>query len=269
MMRCLFALTFVCCSYGLQAQDSCPTALPITVNVGCNDFNNTAAFPGTTSAEACELGQDAVWYSFVAPVTGVLDVTSTMSTGLDTDLSIVDACGAATCLAQDDDGGDGFTSAAIGTPIVAGTTYFVQWGDRWGDAPLDWAIRVIPGDPATPPIIGVGAVGETTAEITPDAAPCGAAGFVEFGLPGFDWGTGTDVTGTTLSGLTPGTEYEVCISCVELLTPPCEFNGAPWAAVIYNQYALSRCCGLDLCCWCCWRNCCNVDCRSFTHFRYC
>lgn len=228
----LCALTALCFSSGLQAQDSCPTALPLTVAVGCNDFVNTAAFPGTTSAEACEAGQDAIWYSFVAPVSGVVDVTSTMSAGLpDTDLSIVDACGAAACLAQDDDGGDGFTSAAMGTPVTAGSTYYVQWGDRWGDVPAEWAIRVVPGDPTNPPIIGVGAVGETTAEITPDATPCGAAGFVEYGAPGFDWGTGTDVAGTSITGLTPGTTYEVCISCVETLTPLCEFGGAPWAGI--------------------------------------
>lgn len=223
-------MTLLCCSYGLNAQADCATALPVTVVAGCNDYTNTAAFPGTASAEACEPGasqggtDDAIWYSFVAPFDGVFDVTSTMSTGApDTDLAITDACGAAACIGQNDDGGTDFTSTAIGTPMVGGATYFIQWGDDWGGAPIEWAIRAIPDSGA--PTIAVGAVAETTAEITPDGASCAGAATVQYGAPGFAFGTGTAVMGTTITGLTPGTTYDVCISCVAAPTPLCGWTG--------------------------------------------
>ena len=133
-----------------QGADECANAqsinlgAPGTVTVG---IDNTAA---TNSAEPLSGGAacpgsamgttDAdVWYSWTAPSTGLLDVSTCVNAGLlDTDIYLYDASGGCAALIEVACNGDGvdatgvacvnFGSNIVGAPVFAGVTYFVRVG---------------------------------------------------------------------------------------------------------------------------------------------
>jgi len=223
--------TLLCCCFlliigsNLNAQDGaldCTTATDISANITgtCNTITNTIAFPaGGTLEDPCGLGSaptESIWYSFVAPANGVVDVSNTNDGATpDTQVSFHDgsagACGALVCGPFDDDAGAGFTSQIIGAPVVAGTTYYIQWLDGWAGAPAAWELQFA-SDPAA---AVTGAPTTTDATLSYDAA-CANMTY-EYGLTGFAQGTGTPGTTTggsvTIPGLTAATTYDVCFFC--------------------------------------------------------
>jgi len=96
--------------------------------------------------------------------------------------------------------GNNFASRVIGVPVVSGTTYYIEWDDRWATSlnPFDWTLTFLPipdcGDPAgvtatstetssnfnwTAPIAGTPV--DYNWEIQPDGVAQGTAGALASG----------------------------------------------------------------------------------------
>gem|GEM_PF-2085921 len=213
ILTLLSVLFCLCTMQAVHAQDECATAVDITgsLTATCNTIPGPFAFAGNPNGleNACGEGSaptDGIWFTFTAPFDGLLDVTNTLDPGTpDTQVQLeTGGCGAQTCVFSDDDGGNGFTSAAMGTPIVSGTQYWIEWTDGWNGAPENMDVRFI-----EIPILSVSNITTTTADI--GAATSSGSCMVEFGpTPFTPTGMGTDPTGGTITGLMPQTEYEVC-----------------------------------------------------------
>jgi len=127
--------------------DVCADAFDVLADVVTTD----SIAPDTGGAvNNCFTGAtDAAWYSYTALTAGETTVSSSIDLDTpDTRVSIyTGTCDALTCLASDDDSGEGFTSIATFT-AVAGETYLIEWDDRWGENPFDFVITVaseVPG----------------------------------------------------------------------------------------------------------------------------
>ena len=133
-----------------QGADECANAqsinlgAPGTVTVGVDNTAATnsaeplsggAACPGTAMGTT----EADVWYSWTAPSTGLMDVSTCVNAGgLDTDIYLYDASGGCAALIEVACSGDGvdatgaacvnFGSNIVGAPVFAGVTYFVRVG---------------------------------------------------------------------------------------------------------------------------------------------
>jgi len=201
-----------------NAQSDCTTAIDISADLiaTCNTIAVTDTFMAGGLEDICGLSQAptaALWYSFVAPFDGLFDVTNTMDDTdgdyyyvPDTQMGVGSGtCGSLVCPPNYDfsvdDGGNGYTSALLGTAMTAGTTYYVEWGDGWGDAPINMDVRIVEA-------INVSNVTASSADVNPSV---GSTCTIEYGLAGFGFGAGTPVAaGSTITGLTPATTYEIC-----------------------------------------------------------
>ncbi len=121
--------------------------------------------PGIAGAGASNIcygagGTGASWYTYTATADVAVVVSSNFDPALtDTRVSIyTGTCDELTCVAEDDDGGDGFTSITSFS-AVTGTTYYIEWDDRWSANGFEWqlieymttpdcAVQVFPADGA-------------------------------------------------------------------------------------------------------------------------
>lgn len=167
MTKLFTSLLMVVCMFSyvneVSAQGStCATAVPVGLGT-----HTAAAFVGAGASNTCHTGAtDAGWYTFTAPATPC-PVSYTITSGndpasSDTRLAVytaASACGALTCLANDDDGGPGFTSTVTQT-LTPGATYIIEWDDRWfsGGNGFQWEIQ---GGVSPTPVLALGADGCT------------------------------------------------------------------------------------------------------------
>jgi hypothetical protein len=104
--------------------------------------------------ENCELSDvgvsHSVWYSFVPPCTGTLDI-NTEGSNYDTVLSVFRGnCLAATLIDCDDDSGTGTLSQLTGVPVTANFTYFIKvsaYGPNGSGGTLDFNFAYTPNPP--------------------------------------------------------------------------------------------------------------------------
>lgn len=123
-----------------------PFSAPVTVSgsAGSLGFVNTGASRETGEPHhGAPSGSASVWFTWTAPETGSLTVT-TAGSRYDTLLAAYtgSAVGSLTQLAANDDVAGGTTSA-ITIPVTAGTTYRIAvdgWGGRVGTGTLTWAL---------------------------------------------------------------------------------------------------------------------------------
>lgn len=141
MMRKLInLLLFVCYSNLLYSQDTPCSATPLVVNSGlCGvytlgttvgaSYQNDAANGGTPTCASP--GSPDVWYSFVAPATGLITITTSAGTITDSGIQIYSSSnnlctGTLTALNCDDDGGPGLMSELNLCGLTPGNTYWVR-----------------------------------------------------------------------------------------------------------------------------------------------
>ncbi|HIP36834.1 MAG TPA: hypothetical protein EYG85_08270, partial [Crocinitomix sp.] len=215
MKKIYVLLSAVLLGTGLYAQgDDCATAIPVTP--GTYTANGPNAGGGATNICFGSGGTNADWYSFTPTCDATITVTSTNDPNLtDTRLSIyTGTCGALTCVANDDDGGTGFTSTVSNLSVTAGVTYYIEWDDRWSGNGFLWELI------STAPTVGALAASNITnvgADLTWTPSPNGETSWtVEYGIAGFAQGSGTTVSvsttpATTLTGLQPETTYDVYV----------------------------------------------------------
>jgi hypothetical protein len=143
-------VTLLFCFLGLQlsyGQDTCATAMPITVGTTTVDAIN-----GANIATACATTATlAEWYSYTPAQNYSVTVTSDLLVNIckDTRFNVYTGnCGALTCYSGDDDSGiiacnSGNTSTYLSTKtfdVFAGVTYYIAWDNRWSTAGFDFQL---------------------------------------------------------------------------------------------------------------------------------
>jgi hypothetical protein len=130
----------ICAGFLPPPNSECPTAIAVDTNIV---YTDPGPFAGGGASNACfgTGGTNANWYTYTPADYMLLTVSSSIDLDLpDTRLSIYTGpCDALTCISQDDDGGDGFTSITTFAGLP-GVTYYIEWDDRWNDASFDWII---------------------------------------------------------------------------------------------------------------------------------
>ncbi|MGV6862427.1 MAG: fibronectin type III domain-containing protein [Putridiphycobacter sp.] len=258
MRKIYLILSAVLLGTGAFAQgDDCATAVPVTPGTYTADGPSTgggAVGSGTT-------GTNADWYSFTPTCSGTIDVAS-CDGGADTKLYIFDGtagCGtiAANEIAVNDDACQmgpsmsAFASQLNGVSVTAGTTYYIEWTDRWDNIGFDWNLTFTG---TTFPGVAISNITFGGADLNWSAAGTETSWDVEYGPAGFTQGSGTVVNvnttpALTISGLSPETTYDVYITdpldpCTMSMTsfttlPLCPVPTAPMATPGANDAALS------------------------------
>ncbi len=107
--------------------------------------------------------RDARWFRWTAPYAGTITVSScTQAPAVDTYVRLHSgACGGLTFLQQDDDGCGTFAAGSRiqNRPVAAGTTYYIEWDNRFSSNGFTWQLQyTITGstDPCTALVIGCG-----------------------------------------------------------------------------------------------------------------
>lgn len=118
------------------AQDTCGTALPITnaSTFVISTVNGTAPTLFCTNSGAIVNSPHGVWYSYTPSQDYTVTVTSNIPENtpkVDTRFHVyTGTCNNLVCFAGDDDGGANFSSVDTFN-VVAGTTYYIAWDNRW------------------------------------------------------------------------------------------------------------------------------------------
>ena len=110
----------------------------LAVNATCS--NTTATIDGADSQQtnannggtpSCgSMGED-VWFTFTAPASGNVDLTTTAGTITDAVMAVYSgSCGSFTEVDCDDDGGTGSMPLLNLTGLTAGNTYFIRLWDH-------------------------------------------------------------------------------------------------------------------------------------------
>lgn len=115
--------------------DNCSEAIPLTINGGAMTGDNTNAAPDgplmNCAFENDDLQHD-IWFSFVAPETGILKIETSYSVPIelsDTQIQVMDACGeGAEVIGCDEDGGEAvYSLIRLGCgAYIPGEMYYIQ-----------------------------------------------------------------------------------------------------------------------------------------------
>lgn len=209
-----FDLSVTCA--GITA-DQCQGALPIA----CGEIMQGSTVDATEdNAPFCGTGISApgVWYSFFGNG-GQMSISTCPDEEYDTKLNVYTGpCNALVCLAGNDDASPGVYCSTVTFASTDGVEYFVLVQGYDGEVgPFNLSLSCPEcGSPADVQLN----VLDQSATISWTSTNPSSSFLVEYGPPGFTPGTGTTITGATgitgppvsISGLTPGTAYEVYLS---------------------------------------------------------
>lgn len=127
-----------------QAQGTaCGTAT--VVGTGTHLATSPTTVGGTYDAGCFGGGPfNAGWYSYTPAASGAMQVTS-CAAAVDTRVSIFTGCGVSTCVGFNDDAPCGNFASDATVAVTGGTTYYIQWDDRWGDVGnFSWDLNYTP-----------------------------------------------------------------------------------------------------------------------------
>lgn len=136
---------FLLSSTFLAAQNGGDTCLD-AVAVTPGSFTDTTITQDIAGGEQGGLGSfDAAWFSFTPTEDGSIDISACADT-VDTRLWVgTGACGALETVASDDDScGANFQSVIEEFNVIGGTTYYIEWDDRWTGSAFDWTLTFEP-----------------------------------------------------------------------------------------------------------------------------
>lgn len=144
----LFLLSLLVYNVACFSQGNSPcTATPVTINAGsvCGTYmagttvgatySNNAANGGTPSCASP--GAPDVWYSFVAPSSGIIQIYTSAGSISDGGMTLYSSSnnlcsGTLTAIVCDDDSGPGFMPQIGGCGIIPGNTYFLRFWQYGG-----------------------------------------------------------------------------------------------------------------------------------------
>ena len=141
------------------SQTNNPCGAPIlTINATCvNTLGTTVAATYQSNAanggvpSCASPGAPDVWYSFVAPASGSVTITTDVGTITDGGMSLYSGpCGSPTQIVCDDDGGPGLMPMITQTGLTSGSTYWIRFWAYGGTNTGTFNICITPGPtPAT------------------------------------------------------------------------------------------------------------------------
>ena len=196
-------------------------------------------------------GDQTVWFSFDAPISGNVTVTTDFAGGTleDTEVAVYEAPTDCSNLATlgieigcDEDGGNtgtGFMSVVSLTNLTAGNTYFVQVNGfiSFNDGTLEGTFCIEVQDDGlscpAPSNVTVENITVSTAYVTWTVGDRESEWEIVYGESGFDPTTGgtsviddNGVLGETLTNLSPGTTYDVYVRALCDVNDVSEFSNA-------------------------------------------
>lgn len=139
MKKITLLFIFLATSLGFSQNggDSCSTAVAISPG----SFTNTAIAVGTSGGEGGGGSESSAWFSYTATADGTIDVSSCGVISSDTRLYVGSGtCGSLILTESDDDCTSGLRSEILAYPVFNGTTYYIEWDDRWEDTAFDWSL---------------------------------------------------------------------------------------------------------------------------------
>ena len=221
-MKKILLLLLSVSTFSTYAQGSCATAIPISGT----GLTTVGPITGTYTLACDNLGGELTagalgnWYSFTPTTNGVVVLDSNLPQNAapssdDTRVSVyTGTCANLVCLGGSDDiSGTNFLTTFTFNAL-AGTTYYIQWDNRWSAAGFDFqttftAVSCLPVSVINAPT-NISTTGITLNWAVASGSP--AEYQVEYGPVGFTQGSGTIVTVTTnsltLTGLTASTPYD-------------------------------------------------------------
>ena len=224
-MKTLNTLLFLFVALGLSTVawgqgDNCAAAASLTPVSGVNSYSADGPSTGSGASNLGNTGAtNADWYTFTASYTGTMDIAS-CNGGADTRLTVHDGtCAALNVVGYNDDAcadgtGTNYASLVTSIPVTSGTTYYIEWDDRWSNSAFTWELTAITCPDLDPATFGTGVVTSSTAEVGWNSNGA-LESLVEWGPTGFTLGTGTAVSVTTdtlsLTGLAQLTSYDVYV----------------------------------------------------------
>lgn len=216
MKKILFLfLAVVMYSMNTYAQDDCASAvaLPNLAGGGTHMETGTAITDGTGGGigdAGAATPYDAAWFSFAPAADGTINISSCLG-GADTRLYVHDNCAGPAIANNDDDcpfapdgTGNAYASQISGLAVTTGTTYYIEWDDRWtGGSTWDWTIEYCPNvapSCATLDMPADGAIDQAQdATLSWTSAGCSDS---------YDVYLGTDPAALTMVGNVTGTSYD-------------------------------------------------------------
>lgn len=163
--------TFDICAHALSNDNPCGATL-LTLGISCTATTSTNINATTTTgppAPGCAAFSSAdVWFRFVAPAGGAMNIETTAGTLTDGGMAIYSApscSGAFTLVACDDNNGPGNMSYLARTGLTAGATYYVRvWGNGGATGTFDiCAVAPLNDDPCTAYALAVNSTCTNTA----------------------------------------------------------------------------------------------------------
>jgi len=187
MKKITFCLALLAGTFGF-AQDTCGTATPVvpgtilgTTITAATAGSEMAVTNGDTAG-----GGDSVWFAYAATADGTIDISTCLG-GADTRLYVgTGTCGTLTVVANNDDtcevtaGGNLWAAELTDVPVLNGTTYYIEFDDRWSVGPFDWTLTFNPAPPCGEVVTLNTAPGDVFVNFSWDAPA--------FGTPtGYNW----------------------------------------------------------------------------------
>ncbi len=128
---------------GYSQGETCETAEVVTAGT----YTATGPSTGTGAANICfpDGGTAANWYSYTPDADYIVTIGSCLG-GADTRLSVYDGdCNALNCVASNDDecevtAGGSLYASMVTFNAMQGSTYLIEWDDRWSANGFDWSL---------------------------------------------------------------------------------------------------------------------------------
>lgn len=132
--------------YQAKAQDTCATALTITTGEYVVDSVNGSHVPTPICAPNGDGATAGEWYKYIPDNDYTVTVTTDLSvnSGKDTRVHIYSGnCNSLTCVAGDDDSGEGYLSI-INFTAHQGETYYIAFDNKWSSTGFTFQINAQP-----------------------------------------------------------------------------------------------------------------------------
>src|SRR5690606_19580063 len=146
----LLCISFAC--YQANAQDTCATALAITVGECVVDAVNGSQVPSPICAPNGEGATAGEWYKYTAAQDLLVTINTNLAIneGKDTRIHIYSGtCGNLTCAAGNDDTSDNYLST-VTFAAFQGQSYYVAFDNRWSSSGFTFQVSAQPYE--VPPI---------------------------------------------------------------------------------------------------------------------
>ncbi len=197
-------------AFAFAQGETCASAMPVDPGTIVSDG------PSSGEGASSDNANHADWFTWTAPSDGYVTI---QSCGMSVDTRVFmyqGVCGSLASIAGNDDGCADGGSLMSNVPVTSGTTYHIEWDDLHSTLGFSWQF-FLHTCPIIAPEIASGA-GTLTLDWT--VLLPGSSFTIEYGITGFEPGTGTIISGiqgedgppVTLPALNAGIGYQIWIA---------------------------------------------------------